>query len=189
MLNNPLSSPHAQTTWHFHPDVSLPSFLYICSNCPALPLTALLNASLPSLLTTCPNHLSFTHNTILGSFNPFQAVNPLNNIINDPNEYSILGRIVRITDDVILYRQWIQKTFPVSRLPVTSTCTHHVTPAHPATPPTPPVEFHAQNSLKVCICSSFKVIYQVMQIPEVLVLITIIVFLQHASFFQLSFLL
>ncbi|XP_050687795.1 terminal nucleotidyltransferase 4B-like [Eriocheir sinensis] len=77
-----------------------------------------------------------------------QAVNPLNNIINDPNEYSILGRILRITDDVILYRQWIQKTFPVSRMPVTSSGAHHVTPSHPATPPTPPVEFYGQSSLK-----------------------------------------
>ncbi|XP_063863183.1 LOW QUALITY PROTEIN: terminal nucleotidyltransferase 4B-like [Scylla paramamosain] len=76
-----------------------------------------------------------------------QAVNPLNNIINDPNSYSILGRIVRITDDVILYRQWIQKTFPVNR-PITSNSTHHVTPTHPAAPPTPPVEFHTQTSLK-----------------------------------------
>lgn len=78
----------------------------------------------------------------------FQAVNPLNNIINDPNSYSILGRIVRITDDVILYRQWIQKTFPVNR-PITSSSTHHVTPTHPAAPPTPPVQFHTQNNLKV----------------------------------------
>lgn len=79
-----------------------------------------------------------------------QAVNPLNNIINDPNSYSILGRIVRITDDVILYRQWIQKTFPVNR-PITCSSTHHVTPTHPAAPPTPPVEFHTQTSLKVVI--------------------------------------
>ncbi|XP_045580978.1 terminal nucleotidyltransferase 4B isoform X1 [Procambarus clarkii] len=77
-----------------------------------------------------------------------QAVNPLNNIINDPNHYSILGRILRITDDVILYRHWIRKTFPVSGSIAPST-THHLTPTHPATPPTPPVAFHTQNHLQV----------------------------------------
>ncbi|XP_071516564.1 terminal nucleotidyltransferase 4B-like [Panulirus ornatus] len=77
-----------------------------------------------------------------------QAVNPLNNIINDPNSYSILGRILRITDDVILYRQWIRKNFPVNR-PITSSTTNHVTPTHPAAPPTPPVAFHTQNHLQV----------------------------------------
>lgn len=38
-------------------------------------------------------------------------MNPLNTLINDPNKYSILGRVVRITDDVIQYRKSIRKRF------------------------------------------------------------------------------
>lgn len=37
-----------------------------------------------------------------------QAVSPLNNYLNDCNRQSILGRIIRITDDVIEYRNWIK---------------------------------------------------------------------------------
>lgn len=40
-----------------------------------------------------------------------QGVNPLNTLINDPNKHSILGRVVRITDDVIQYRKYIRKRF------------------------------------------------------------------------------
>lgn len=40
-----------------------------------------------------------------------QAVSPLNNYLNDCNRQSILGRIVRVTDEVIEYRNWIKKTF------------------------------------------------------------------------------
>ncbi|PNF28796.1 Non-canonical poly(A) RNA polymerase PAPD5 [Cryptotermes secundus] len=42
-----------------------------------------------------------------------QAVNPLNTLIYDANKYSILGRIIRVTDEVIDYRAWIRETFPV----------------------------------------------------------------------------
>lgn len=42
-----------------------------------------------------------------------QAVNPLNLLINDANKESILGRIIRVTDEVIEYRKWIKDTFPV----------------------------------------------------------------------------
>ncbi|KAL0270141.1 UNVERIFIED_CONTAM: hypothetical protein PYX00_007638 [Menopon gallinae] len=42
-----------------------------------------------------------------------QAVHPLNTFL-DINKHSILGRIVRVTDDVIEYRAWIEKTFPAS---------------------------------------------------------------------------
>lgn len=39
-----------------------------------------------------------------------QAVSPLNQILNDCNRQSILGRIVRVTDEVIDYRNWIKMT-------------------------------------------------------------------------------
>lgn len=39
-----------------------------------------------------------------------QSVSPLNNYLNDCNRQSILGRIIRITDDVIDYRNWIKST-------------------------------------------------------------------------------
>ncbi|KAK6635937.1 hypothetical protein RUM44_001191 [Polyplax serrata] len=42
-----------------------------------------------------------------------QAVHPLNTFL-DINKDSILGRIVRVTDDVIEYRAWIEKTFPLT---------------------------------------------------------------------------
>ena len=68
-----------------------------------------------------------------------QAVNPLNNLVNDASKvrynnnllvvfrnlnvckqiinvtkiFSILGRIVRVTDEVIEYRKWIKETFPL----------------------------------------------------------------------------
>ncbi|KAG8231510.1 hypothetical protein J437_LFUL011548, partial [Ladona fulva] len=38
-----------------------------------------------------------------------QAVIPGNTLINDPNKTSILGRIIRVTDEVIEYRQWIRE--------------------------------------------------------------------------------
>lgn len=37
-----------------------------------------------------------------------QAVSPLNNYLNDCNRQSILGRCIRVTDEVIEYRQWIK---------------------------------------------------------------------------------
>ncbi|XP_055911950.1 non-canonical poly(A) RNA polymerase protein Trf4-1-like [Eupeodes corollae] len=40
-----------------------------------------------------------------------QAVSPLNNYASDCNERSILGRIIRITDDVIDYREWIRENY------------------------------------------------------------------------------
>ncbi|XP_057368151.1 terminal nucleotidyltransferase 4B-like [Daphnia carinata] len=43
-----------------------------------------------------------------------QAVHPLRDDINDPNIQSILGRIIRVTDDVIDYRRWIHLNFPLS---------------------------------------------------------------------------
>ncbi|XP_035719133.1 terminal nucleotidyltransferase 4B-like [Vespa mandarinia] len=42
-----------------------------------------------------------------------QAVSPLNILVNDANKVSILGRIIRVTDEVIEYRRWIKETFPV----------------------------------------------------------------------------
>lgn len=41
-----------------------------------------------------------------------QAVHPLRTDINDPNVNSILGRIIRVTDDVVDYRRWIERNFP-----------------------------------------------------------------------------
>ncbi|KDR20267.1 non-canonical poly(A) RNA polymerase protein Trf4-1-like isoform X3 [Zootermopsis nevadensis] len=52
-----------------------------------------------------------------------QAVNPLNTFIYDANKYSILGRIIRVTDEVIDYRAWIRETFPVPSY--TSAITNH----------------------------------------------------------------
>lgn len=40
-----------------------------------------------------------------------QAVSPLNNYLNDCNRQSILGRIIRVTDEVIDYRNWVKTTF------------------------------------------------------------------------------
>ncbi|KAF2361044.1 PAP/25A-associated [Trinorchestia longiramus] len=57
-----------------------------------------------------------------------QAVNPLNNLLNDPNRNSILGRIVRITDQVIMYRQWIRENFS---LPESSQHSEEGEKAHP----------------------------------------------------------
>lgn len=39
------------------------------------------------------------------------AVSPIQNGLNDCTRHSILGRIIRITDDVIEYRKWVQQTF------------------------------------------------------------------------------
>lgn len=41
----------------------------------------------------------------------YQAVSPSNNWLNDCNRQSILGRIIRVTDEVIEYRKWIKETF------------------------------------------------------------------------------
>ncbi|XP_026278438.1 terminal nucleotidyltransferase 4B isoform X2 [Frankliniella occidentalis] len=46
-----------------------------------------------------------------------QAVNPLNTLLYDPNKVSILGRIIRVTDSVIEYRQWVKQEFPFSKNP------------------------------------------------------------------------
>ncbi|XP_071558592.1 terminal nucleotidyltransferase 4A [Temnothorax nylanderi] len=43
-----------------------------------------------------------------------QTVNPSNILINDASKVSILGRIIRVTDEVIDYRKWIKDTFPLS---------------------------------------------------------------------------
>ncbi|XP_055693738.1 terminal nucleotidyltransferase 4B-like isoform X2 [Lutzomyia longipalpis] len=40
-----------------------------------------------------------------------QAVSPLNTGLNDCARNSILGRIIRVTDEVVDYRDWVQKTF------------------------------------------------------------------------------
>ncbi|XP_073986398.1 terminal nucleotidyltransferase 4B-like [Rhodnius prolixus] len=40
-----------------------------------------------------------------------QSVNPLNQTVVNPNVDSILGRIIRVTDKVISYRQWIRHTY------------------------------------------------------------------------------
>ncbi|XP_032677283.1 non-canonical poly(A) RNA polymerase protein Trf4-1-like [Odontomachus brunneus] len=40
-----------------------------------------------------------------------QAVSPLNILVNDASKISILGRIIRVTDEVIDYRRWIKETF------------------------------------------------------------------------------
>lgn len=39
------------------------------------------------------------------------AVSPISNGLNDCTKHSILGRIIRVTDDVIEYRRWVQATF------------------------------------------------------------------------------
>jgi non-canonical poly(A) RNA polymerase PAPD5/7 len=39
-----------------------------------------------------------------------QSIQPLNSYTNDCNRQSILGRIIRITDDVIEYRYWLKST-------------------------------------------------------------------------------
>lgn len=47
------------------------------------------------------------------------VVSPIHNGMNDCNRCSILGRIVRVTDEVIEYRRWVQATFE-SRLVIES---------------------------------------------------------------------
>ncbi|KAG8038092.1 hypothetical protein G9C98_006417 [Cotesia typhae] len=47
-----------------------------------------------------------------------QAVNPTNSI--DSIKFSILGRIIRVTDEVIEYRKWIKDSFPSSVLELDS---------------------------------------------------------------------
>lgn len=46
-----------------------------------------------------------------------QAVHPHNQHIIDPSQ-SILGRVVRVTDEVVEYRNWIRDTFPVHVDPI-----------------------------------------------------------------------
>ena len=47
---------------------------------------------------------------------------------------SILGRIVRVTDEVVDYRRWIQKTFPI---PTPMPPTPPITPSAPELPSAP----------------------------------------------------
>lgn len=77
-----------------------------------------------------------------------QAVNPLASILCDPNRHSILGRIVRITDDVIDYRQWIQKSFPINNSPQ-STSSRVLTASNAAIPPSPPSTYRPTNIIQV----------------------------------------
>lgn len=77
-----------------------------------------------------------------------QAVNPLASILCDPNRHSILGRIVRITDDVVDYRQWIQKSFPVDSSPQ-STSSRVLTASNAAIPPSPPSTYRPTNIIQV----------------------------------------
>jgi len=72
-----------------------------------------------------------------------QAVHPFKEEINDPNVHSILGRIIRVTDDVIEYRQWIQRNFssPISMVPSSSRiCAPLELPAVNSDSPSPPEE-------------------------------------------------
>jgi len=94
-----------------------------------------------------------------------QAVHPFKEEINDPNVHryffykrrfecngivevtiilcSILGRIIRVTDDVIEYRQWIQRNFslPISTVPPSSRiCAPLELPAVNSDSPSPPEE-------------------------------------------------
>lgn len=39
------------------------------------------------------------------------AVSPVQNGLNDCTKHSILGRIIRVSDEVVEYRQWVQATF------------------------------------------------------------------------------
>ncbi|CAL4103414.1 unnamed protein product, partial [Meganyctiphanes norvegica] len=77
-----------------------------------------------------------------------QAVNPLASILCDPNRHSILGRIVRITDDVIDYRHWIQRSFPVNSNPQSSS-SRVLTASNAATPPSPPSTYRPTNIIQV----------------------------------------
>ncbi|XP_014236265.1 non-canonical poly(A) RNA polymerase PAPD5-like isoform X1 [Trichogramma pretiosum] len=63
-----------------------------------------------------------------------QAVNPLNTLVNDANKQSILGRIIRVTDEVVDYRIWIKRTFPATEpeLPSSSTGSEASTLSAPA---------------------------------------------------------
>ncbi|XP_046677397.1 terminal nucleotidyltransferase 4B-like isoform X2 [Homalodisca vitripennis] len=45
-----------------------------------------------------------------------QGVNPSNQGISDTNLHSLLGRIIRVTDEVINYRHWIKDNYPVKHL-------------------------------------------------------------------------
>lgn len=56
-----------------------------------------------------------------------QAVSPLNVGLNDCTRHSILGRIIRVTDDVIEYRKWVRETFE-SRLKLPITTYHQPLP-------------------------------------------------------------
>merc|ERR1712071_372313 len=72
-----------------------------------------------------------------------QAVHPFKEEINDPNVHSILGRIIRVTDDVIEYRQWIQRNFssPISMVPSSSRiCAPLELPPVNSDSPSPPEE-------------------------------------------------
>lgn len=49
-----------------------------------------------------------------------KAVSPINNWANDCNDQSILGRIIRVTDDVIEYRKWIKINFEPKHITYTT---------------------------------------------------------------------
>lgn len=55
------------------------------------------------------------------------AISPIQNGTNDCTRHSILGRIVRVTDDVVEYRTWVRQTFEQSLI-------HEITPS--LSPPT-----------------------------------------------------
>nr|XP_029720239.1 non-canonical poly(A) RNA polymerase protein Trf4-1 [Aedes albopictus]XP_029720241.1 non-canonical poly(A) RNA polymerase protein Trf4-1 [Aedes albopictus]XP_029720244.1 non-canonical poly(A) RNA polymerase protein Trf4-1 [Aedes albopictus]XP_029720252.1 non-canonical poly(A) RNA polymerase protein Trf4-1 [Aedes albopictus] len=65
-----------------------------------------------------------------------QAVSPLNKFLIDCNRQSILGRIIRVTDEVIEYRKWIKETFE-SRLKAAQTIVPTTIPNDPLNPHIP----------------------------------------------------
>ncbi|XP_053691522.1 non-canonical poly(A) RNA polymerase protein Trf4-1-like [Sabethes cyaneus] len=68
-----------------------------------------------------------------------QTVSPLNKFLNDCNRQSILGRIIRVTDEVIDYRKWIKETFE-SRL----IATQKIVPTILNDPLNPHIPLHLQ---------------------------------------------
>lgn len=48
------------------------------------------------------------------------ALNPLT-VHRDSQRISILGRILRVTDEVIRYRRWVEQQFSISHSPILST--------------------------------------------------------------------
>ncbi|RXG51280.1 Non-canonical poly(A) RNA polymerase PAPD5 [Armadillidium vulgare] len=79
-----------------------------------------------------------------------QGVNPLNTLINDPNKHSILGRVVRITDDVIQYRKYIRKRFARPRSCESTIAGTVISKAHPLDFTVPGLsnqQYNIENSL------------------------------------------